>query len=50
MHYVLGMALYLTRDFVETDTNREETMCAVIRVDKLEDGKVGVAVDFTSAV
>jgi hypothetical protein len=49
-HYVLGMTLYLTRDFVEADTNREEIMGAVVRVDKLEDGKFGVAVDFTSAV
>jgi hypothetical protein len=49
-HYVLGMTLYLTRDFVEADPNREEIMGAVVRVDKLEDGKFAVAVDFTSAV
>lgn len=49
-HYVLGMTLYLTRDFVETDPNREEIKGAVVRVDELEGGKFGVAVDFTSAV
>ena len=49
-HYVLGMTLYLTRDFGETDPNREEIMGAVVRVAKLEDGKFGVAVNFTSAV
>ena len=49
-HYVLGTTLYLTRDFVEADTNREEITGAVVRVDKLEDGKFGVAIDFTSAV
>jgi hypothetical protein len=50
-HYVLGMTLYLTRDFVEADPNREEKiMGAVVRVDKLDDGKFDVAVDFTSAV
>jgi hypothetical protein len=49
-HYVLGMTLHLTRDFVEADPNREEIMGTVVRVDKLEDGKFGVALDFTSAV
>jgi hypothetical protein len=49
-HYVLGMTLYLTSDFVEADPNREEFMGAVVRVDKLADGKFGVAVDLTSAV
>ncbi len=49
-HYVLGMTLHLTRDFIEADPNREEIMGAVVRVDKLEDGKFGVAVDFTSAM
>jgi hypothetical protein len=49
-HYVLGMTLYLTSDFVEADPNREEIMGAVVRIDKLEDGRFGVAVDFTSAI
>ena len=49
-HYVLGMTLYLTRDFVQADTNREEIMGTVVRVDKLGDDNFGVAVDFTSAV
>jgi hypothetical protein len=44
------MTLYLTRDFVEADPNREEIMGAAVRVDKLADGKFGVAIDFTSAV
>ena len=49
-HYCLGMTLGLTRDFVTDDPSREEIMGAVVRVDKLEDGNFGVAVDFTSAV
>jgi hypothetical protein len=49
-HYFLGMTLGLTRDFVVNDPKWEEIMGAVVRIDKLEDGKFGVAVDFTLAV
>jgi hypothetical protein len=49
-HYFLGMTVGSTRDFVADDPNSEEIMGAVVRVDKLENGKFGVAVHFTSAV
>jgi hypothetical protein len=49
-HYFLGMTVGLTRDFVADDPSSEEIMSAVVRIDKLEDGRFGVAVDFTSAV
>jgi hypothetical protein len=49
-HYFLGMTVSLTRDFVADGANSEEIMATVVRVDKLEDGKFGVAVAFTSAV
>jgi hypothetical protein len=44
------MTVGSTRDFIADDPNSEEIMGAVVRVDKLENGKFGVAVHFTSAV
>lgn len=45
-HFLQGTRLYVTRDFVVADPNREEAMAEVVRVDKLEDGRCGVAIRF----
>jgi hypothetical protein len=44
------MNVYVTRDFLPGDPMNRAERGAVVRVDKLEDGKFGVAVAFTSAV
>ena len=48
-HYLLGMEVYVTSDFVVGGPNRAEIMGAVVRIDKLEDG-FGVAVHFLPAI
>jgi hypothetical protein len=48
-HYEVGKKFYVARDFVVADPNREETIGAVVRIDKLEDGSFGVAVHFMPA-
>jgi hypothetical protein len=49
-HYLVGTRLYVTRDFVVADPNREEIIAKVVRVDKLGDGRCGVAIQFLPAV
>jgi hypothetical protein len=41
-HYLLGMEVYVTRDFVVAGPNRAEIMGAIVRIDKLEDNGFGV--------
>jgi hypothetical protein len=48
-HYLLGMEVYVTRDFVVAGPNRAEIMGVVVRIDKLEDG-FGVAIHFLPAI
>jgi hypothetical protein len=48
-HYLLGMEVYVTSDFVVGGPNRAEIMGAIVRIDKLEDG-FGVAVHFLPAI
>src|ERR1700730_18064568 len=48
-HYLLGMEVYVTRDFVVAGPNRAEIMGAIVRIDKLEDSGFGVAIHFVPA-
>jgi hypothetical protein len=43
------MEVYVTSDFVVGGPNREESMGAVVRIDKVKDG-FGVAIRFLPAV
>jgi len=43
------MEVYVTSDFVVGGPNREESMGAVVRIDKLEEG-FGVAIHFLPAI
>src|SRR5580692_11410217 len=47
--YLLGMEVYVTRDFLVAGPNRAEIMGAVVRIDKLEDSGFGVAIHFVPA-
>ena len=49
-HYVLGMEVYVTNDFVVGGPNHEEILGAVVRIDTLEDGGFGVAIHFLPAI
>jgi hypothetical protein len=44
-HYFCGMAVYVTRDFHSNDPSNREVLGTVVRVDKLKEGRWGVAVD-----
>jgi hypothetical protein len=44
-HYLLGIEVYVTGDFVVGGPNLREIMGAVVRIDELEDG-FGVAIYF----
>jgi hypothetical protein len=49
-HYTSGMIVYVTRDFLSDGlTNREEEG-AVVRVDKLKEGRWGVAVHLARGI
>jgi hypothetical protein len=48
-HYLVGTRLYVVRDFVVADPKREEIMAKVVRVDKLDDGRFGIAIQFLPA-
>jgi hypothetical protein len=48
-HYLLGMEVLVTTDFVVGGPNREESMGTVVRIDEVEDG-FGVAIRFLPAV
>jgi hypothetical protein len=43
-HYFPGMAVLVTRDFYSTDPAKSEEQGTVMRVDKLKEGRWGVAV------
>jgi hypothetical protein len=49
-HYLLGMEVYVTSDFVVAGPNRAEIIGAVVRIDKLEDSGFGVAIHFLPAI
>ena len=48
-HYLLGMEVCVTSDFVVAGPNRAEIMGAVVRIDKLEDSGFGIAIHFLPA-
>ena len=43
-HYFPGMVVYITRDYRTNDPARKEEQGSVMRVDKLREGRWGVAV------
>jgi hypothetical protein len=43
-YYFSGMVVYVTRDFQSNDPTNPEDQGTVVRVDKLKDGRWGVAV------
>jgi len=49
-HYFSGMIVYVTRDYRSNDPTRQEERGTVVRVDKLKEGRWGVAVHFARHV
>jgi hypothetical protein len=49
-HYFSGMMVYVTRDFRSNDPTKREDQGTVVRVDKLREGRWGVAVHFARSV
>jgi hypothetical protein len=49
-HYFPGMAVYVTRDFHSADPAKPEEQGTVVRVDKLKEGRWGVAVSIARDV
>ena len=47
-HYLLGINVYVTRDFLPGDPMNREEMGTVVRVEKLEDDRFGIAIHFFS--
>jgi hypothetical protein len=47
-HYLLGINVYVTRDFLPGDPMNREEMGSVVRVEKLEDDRFGIAIHFFS--
>jgi hypothetical protein len=47
-HYLLGINVYVTRDFLPGDPMNREEMGTVVRVEKLEDYRFGIAIRFFS--
>ena len=43
-HYFPGMVVYITRDYRTNDPTRKEEQGRVMRVDKLREGRWGIAV------
>jgi hypothetical protein len=43
-HYSLGMLVYVTRDFWVNDPKNREEQGTVVRVDKLKEGRWGIAI------
>ena len=48
-HYFAGMELFVVRNFQRGDPMSREELGRVVRVDKLKNGKWGIAVDFPTA-
>ena len=49
-HYFVGMAVYVTRNFLLNDPSNREEEAKVVRVDVLKSGRWGVAIQRTSSV
>jgi hypothetical protein len=45
-HYFPGMVVYITQDFRANDPTSREEPGSIVRVDKLKEGRWGVAVHF----
>jgi hypothetical protein len=49
-HYSPGMIVYVTRDFYWNDPKKREERGTIVRVDKLKEGRWGVAVQLARDV
>jgi hypothetical protein len=49
-HYFSGMIVYVARDFQSSDPTNQEEQGTVVRVDKLNEGRWGVAIHLARMV